>query len=557
MRAASSTNHSAPADPLPGSRAKIISELRETQRQSQIRHEDTSPSLSPAYIRKPGLLSMELITTCVEYFFTNLYPTQPILHRQKVGETIGMMEVDLEAYCLVVSLCAYMLIQPNIQSSEIVSPGAHPGHDRPQPALLLGPTLLQEATRVRKSINYHESPTVWSVMTSFFLFGSFFCLDKQNTAWFHLREATTLAHILRLHEESHYSTPDIIENTRRRRLYWLLFVTERAYALQQRRPLSLHATINLPTVDEDPSETVELNGFIHLVNLFKPFDDTFVGLWNKSRNGATPEFFSQLQKQLSDALPIYLRSVESQAVDLRCSQQWLKTMVWQLSISHGFLSSTASDNAMSFKFPIEVSRDLVSSASAFSQHSMEVHGIGLIEKLFDVACTLTDVISCVPYEEQMMGYGPRDYLQQLITLISNLRGGQQKYMPLLLSKINETMPNAPGYNLPLPQPSTSSGTPDMYEGVESGRDTRSGPNSEESTPFGSPPLSVTSGQPNPFPQLARDADLTSPVSAGFPDLGQSIRAGGTGLSTSGSVPMFGDTIFQSSADPSVKYESDG
>ena len=500
---------------------------------------------------------MELITTCVEYFFTNLYPTQPILHRQKVGETIGMMEVDLEAYCLVVSLCAYMLIQPNIQSSEIVSPGAYPGHDRPQPALLLGPTLLQEAIRVRKSINYHENPTVWSVTTSFFLFGSFFCLDKQNTAWFHLREATTLAHILRLHEESHYSTPDIIENTRRRRLYWLLFVTERAYALQQRRPLSLHATINLPTVDEDPSETVELNGFIHLVNLFRPFDDTFVGLWNKSRNGATPEFFSQLQAQLSDALPTYLQSVESQAVDLRCSQQWLKTMVWQLSISHGFLSSTASDNAMSFKFPIEVSRDLVSSTSAFSQHSMEVHGIGLIEKLFDVACTLTDVISCVPYEEQTMGYGPRDYLQQLITLISNLRGGQQKYMPLLLSKINETMPNAPGYHLPLPPPSNSSGTSDMYEGVESSRDARSGPNSEESTPFGSPSLSVSSGQPNPFTQLARDVDLTSPVSAGFPDLGQSIRVGGTGLGAPGPVPMFGDTIFQSSRDASVKYDSDG
>ena len=246
---------------------------------------------------------MELITTCVEYFFTNLYPTQPILHRQGIGELIGLMEVDLEAYCLVVSLCAYMLIQPNIQSNEVRSPGAPPGLERvqPQSALLLGPTLLQEALRVRKAVNYQENPTVRSVVTSFFLFGSFFCLDKHNTAWFHLREATTLAHILRLHEEEQYQTPDIIENTRRRRLYWLLFVTERAYALQQHRPLTLHATISLPTLNEDPSETVELNGFIALVNLFRPFDDTFVGLWNKSRKGATPDFFSDLQKQLSDA----------------------------------------------------------------------------------------------------------------------------------------------------------------------------------------------------------------------------------------------------------------
>lgn len=502
---------------------------------------------------------MELITTCVEYFFTNVYPTQPILHRQRLGEIIGLMEVDLEAYCLIVSLCAYMLIQPNIQSSEVLSPSAYsPLERQPQPALLLGPTLLQEAIRVRKAVNYNESPTVWSVITSFFLFGSHFCLDKHNTAWFHLREATTMAHILRLQDEDHYRTPDIIENTRRRRLYWLLFVTERAYALQQHRPLTLQATINLPTLNEDPSETAELNGFIHLVNLFRPFDDTFVGLWNKSGNGATPEFFSELQKQLSDALPTYLQSLESQAADLRCSQQWLKTMVWQLSISHGFLSSTAAENAMSFKFPIEVSRDLVASTSAFSQHAMEVHGIGLIEKLFDVACTLTDVISCVPYEQDSMVYGPRDYLQQLITLISSLRGGQQKYMPLLLSKIHDTMPNAPAYNLPLPPASSSPGTSDLYDGVDGSQDPHSGPNSTESTPFGSPPLSATSQQPNPFARFTQDVDLTSPVSAGFPDLSlpQNVD-GGLGAPPAALHGMYSDGLLQNAADPIIKYESDG
>ena len=52
--------------------------------------------------------------------------------------------------------------------------------------------------------------------------------------------------------------------------------------------------------------------------------------------------------------------------------------MWQLSISHGFLSSAAEDNALSFKFPIEVSREVVSSAASFSQTAYEVHGIGLV-----------------------------------------------------------------------------------------------------------------------------------------------------------------------------------
>lgn len=93
--------------------------------------------------------------------------------------------------------------------------------------------------------------------------------------------------------------------------------------MQQHRPLTLHATINLPTADEDPSETVGLTGFIHLVNLFRPFDDTFVGLWNKAHPATPPgDWLRQLQQDLSDALPVYLDCTESQAVDLRLSQSW-------------------------------------------------------------------------------------------------------------------------------------------------------------------------------------------------------------------------------------------
>nr|POE86905.1 putative sucrose utilization protein suc1 [Quercus suber] len=458
---------------------------------------------------------MDMITSCVTYYFENLYATQPILHRQRVGETIGIMDSNIEAYCLVVSLCAYMMIQPNM----ILPPGAFDGLEvPPQSSLQLGHTLLQEALRVRKQSSYIENPTIWSVITSFFFFGSFFCLDQHNTAWFHLREATTLAQILGMHDESHYTNLDVIENSRQRRLYWLLFVTERAYALQQHRPLTLHSTINLPTLDEDPAETIELNGFLHLVNLYRPFDDTFVGTWNKARTGCTTEWVAQLQQQLSEALPEYLHSTESQAVDLRTSQQWLRTMVWQLSINHGFLSSAAAENAMSFKFPIEVSRDLVASASQFSQQAMEVHGIGLIEKLFDVACTLTDVMSCVPFEQHTFEFGPRDYLNQLMSLIGTLRGGQQRYLPLLLAKI-DAMPSAamgtPGYMLPA--------VPALSRLEEIYDEHNSAPTSGESSPFGSPPLSAIGEPAYAFQDLGLGQAPTSAAFSSAPTTDMDFR----------------------------------
>lgn len=104
----------------------------------------------------------------------------------------------------------------------------------------------------------------------------------------------------------------------------------------------------------------------------------FIALWNKARSDCTTAYLSALQKQLTDALPTYLNSTESQEADLRTSQQWLRTMVWQLSIQNGCLSSNSDDPSMTFQYPVEISRDLVSMTSQFSQQSMEVHGVGLV-----------------------------------------------------------------------------------------------------------------------------------------------------------------------------------
>ena len=89
-------------------------------------------------------------------------------------------------------------------------------------------------------------------------------------------------------------------------------------------------------------------------------------------------WLARLQQQLSEALPVYLEGTEAQVVDLRISQQWLRTMVWQVAMSYGFLSSTAAENALTFTYPIEVSREVITTSRQFSQQAMEVHGIGFV-----------------------------------------------------------------------------------------------------------------------------------------------------------------------------------
>ncbi|KAF1991833.1 hypothetical protein K402DRAFT_70860 [Aulographum hederae CBS 113979] len=522
-----------------GSRAKVLSELRETQRQSQLAPHSPfdrsipGRSVSPAFARTPGLLTPELLECCIDYYFTNIYPTQPIMHRARVQQTVLAMDYSNEAYCKLTAFCAYMMIQPNLILPPRVAPRSDAG---PVPNLTFGQHLLEESIRVRKSYEYIENPNLLTIYTAFFIFSCYFCLDKQNAAWSYLRQAMTLAHIIGMHDEESYKTGDIIENSRKRRLFWVLFMTERAYAFKRHRPLTMYATINMPTIDEDPTDTVPLQGFIHLINLYRPFDETFFGLWNRTRDGAVPSWLVQLQKTLSNALPTYLESMEVQAVDIRMSQLWLKTMVWQLAISHGFISSVATDNTLSFRYPIDISRELVDLSNEFSQHAMEVHGIGLIEKLFDVACTLADVMACVPIEQAAFELGPRDYLQRFISLISSLRGGQSRHLPLLIGKINDVLPGyntGPPHTMPLPvsRPLPSSLPNARLEEIYESSTGPSNPNSQSATPYDSPRqagLPLRHGSTSSHSQL-RDPGRTSHYpdipshSGAYPDFGSAIN----------------------------------
>ena len=161
---------------------------------------------------------------CAEYYFANIYPTQPILNRQRLTDAIGSMDHSVEAYVGLCGLCAYVLFQPDVA----LPPHAMSTIDSRQPsASALASLLLEEAIRVRKGYEFIENPTIMTIYTSFFIFCAYFCLDRQNAAWCYLREAVTLAHIMGLHEEEQYKNEDYVSASAKRRIFWVLFVSER------------------------------------------------------------------------------------------------------------------------------------------------------------------------------------------------------------------------------------------------------------------------------------------------------------------------------------------
>lgn len=389
-----------------GSRAKVITEIRDTQQQQKHHHHKSSsptnasntskpnheaernpfdfntPPMSPtANVRNLDLLSAQTVDSCINFFSDHLYPTMPIFSRQHLNAlAVEYRSGSPEVYCLVLALCAFIMVQPGMSFDGMPMPASYE-EDPVAARYRLANLILKEIHRIRKSISYVDNPTVHSVQISFFIFASYFGLDKTNACWYHLREASTLAHMLNMNEEATYKVGDPVEKMYNRRFYWLVLITERAHALQRRKPLSMLATIELPTVDPDSPEAPVVHGFVYLASLFRLIDDEFMALWNKAKSECSTSYLSQLQSQLSDAIPPRLECTENQAADVKITQHWLRCMVWQLSMTDGYLSSKTPDRMMSFKYPIDIARDLIQDIGNMKLQSMEVHGVGLVSTL--------------------------------------------------------------------------------------------------------------------------------------------------------------------------------
>jgi hypothetical protein len=392
------------------------------------------------------LCSPDIIRRCVDGFFAHKYPIMPILDRKHVYASLPHLRNHPEQYGLITALCAAIILQPEILGPPGASEGPTNADQLPSSEL-----FISETCRSRRHCNPIETPTLATVQTSFFLFAALFSTGKDNSAWFYIREAMTMLQLQRFHEEDTYSAmtdPQYMAYCRR--TFWLLFITERAYALQRHRPLTLQRTIDLPTVSPGPEAKI-LSGFLDLVSLFQNIDDTFLSLWNLSSANSTPSLSpspppSPLQESLlglQDILKFSLLDVsdrtEIQQADLLVSRQWLKIVVWQLCVGKRLLSSSTTNESMSFRYPVTIARDVILISRLLPPKAFEANGVGILEKVFDIGWSLADVLLVYPGPLQVssLEVGPKDCLMGLVRILATVYGGSSKYLTLLATRTDE------------------------------------------------------------------------------------------------------------------------
>jgi len=126
-------------------------------------------------------------------------------------------------------------------------------------------------------------------------------------------------------------------------------------------------------------------------------------------------------------------------------------------MSHGLLLESSDHAELRFDFAYHVANDLVCVCNALSPLSLEVHGVGLIEKVYDITTSLVKAMgssSQITLESSFTILDPlvdravdpgltvQALLRRLSQIIFDFRGGNHEYV----SKIAMALSNIPGYN---------------------------------------------------------------------------------------------------------------
>ncbi|OJD28438.1 hypothetical protein ACJ73_00153 [Blastomyces percursus] len=392
----------------------------------------------------PTRLSSLVILAHVNVYLKYLFPIMPVLAPDQVlADSSEPERLSPQRYALLVALCAATHIQLKLDGPAL--------HDRTDEEITLvndgtpisGESLLSEALRARSDYDPIGSPSIDSLLTSFYLFASYGNLDKQGHAWYYLCQALFMAHTLGLHQESSYCAFDAIDAEERRRVFWLLFVTERAYALQQTKPVILRNSIRKPEIFRG-NDPILAYGFLNLINLFEKLPPDLYD-WITFGQGDELSGHALVNVILRDlSSPISLEGVlETQQVDILVTQQWLRSTMWRLPTQLSAGKSPAIQDIIPPHVPIKAGKSAMEVVCAASQAAVDSHGIGMEQKLFDFGICVADATRRMRPETATLVAASivdtRELLWGIIMTLSTIRGSQSHLFRMLLEQSGDIL----------------------------------------------------------------------------------------------------------------------
>lgn len=522
-------------------RAKTIQQIREAAQQQQ------TPSSAPAPAPPPSLPPLPAPSPVPA-------PQRPLpdVHPQTSATAdrhndIPSLRQDITVEALVLRLCIYRLrlfpVWPIIAVEDVIAALQRDAHDVETQALavavgaatmaqlkldrstdagindnITAESLETECQRLRGSLD-KGAANLNSLRTAFFL--HIYHENQQpggTRSLLYLREAITLAQLMGLHRRSSYLTLDYAQDRLRRRVLWLLFVTERGVAMLHKLPLVLQSTQKLPPLDATSTEEDAniLPAFKKLVNLFWIFDQSgaFDILQDAADNfGHLPPSASMLNHEMLNTLQHRLQDAriemggsgnDVQKADIVVTLQWMKVLLWRATLTSwgGRIDSSLALVAG----PIQIAQEFLDFISQLPSAALEAHGPTIEFKVFEIASAVAD---CLASHLNFPIASPADsrpalILERLQRILETSRGGNGGLLSLLSARIAQAELSA--LDLPLtPRPASARYIEDITEQDPQGMSVHSA-SDESSWQCPSPRDSLPYQPPSPWMSLVAAAE---------------------------------------------------
>lgn len=163
----------------------------------------------------------------IQAFLRYIFPIMPVVEGDELlNDAMRLGALTPARYAVVISLCAATRAHLKLDNVEnCLSDG--PGGKIPPEPQLTTETLINMAESSLRQYNVIDDYSLDSILSSFFLFAAYGNLDNARHAWFYLNQSISLAQALDITCETGYVNLPEEEREVRRRIFWLLFVTER------------------------------------------------------------------------------------------------------------------------------------------------------------------------------------------------------------------------------------------------------------------------------------------------------------------------------------------
>jgi hypothetical protein len=155
----------------------------------------------------------------------------PVTDIKLKGDCANPEALNPQRYAYIVALSAVTHLQLNLDIGEYESPVDN---------IISGQELINEAIQALSEYDPLADPHIDTLLTMFFLFCAYGNLSKSGYAWHYLSQTISFLQILEMDREESYVGLPAAEANVRRRVFWLVFITERWVAF-----IRLHITFRL------------------------------------------------------------------------------------------------------------------------------------------------------------------------------------------------------------------------------------------------------------------------------------------------------------------------